>query len=1108
MRVLLRDLTPGQDYLMQFRSNDGNNVSEWSQVYAFRTDGDAVAPADVANLEWKPTGESFIATWDAPTKDANGQTLKDFSHYEVTVKAGNKTKVYTTTATTWEFTLIMNNVAFGGIELTVEITVKAVDNTKNKSTGVVKTATEDTPPVPSTPIVTNTMGQITVEWDGGTSAGQINPFNLEYVAIHASTTDNFAPSTATLVGRFEGWIGGKQKTIVTGLTYGQKNYFKLVSVNKKGKESTPSGQAFGTPERITGLDIKNGSITIDQINFVDQLGGDVAAHRSWYQTTEPTVAEGAKDNDIWFDTDDGYHMRVRVNGTWMEARDATIAAAAGQATTALSTANGKNTVFYGTAAPSNTTNPGTRAGDIWFVRNATTGVVSGQYEWSGTAWNARTLDNAVIANLDAGKITAGTLDANRIAANTITADKLTVAAKADDLLSNGRFTDLNASGLPVDWVMDSPTATYATSTAAADIGSGTRALRINSAANNSARAWSATIPAAGGEKFGIQAWVKGAAAYAGNAFALEVFSYDGVGILPLQTAYTGALTTTPTLYSGSVTLPPGTKQISVNISLLSNAAARTIWVSDVQLRRQVSSVFIADGAVSATKINAGAVTADAIGTNLIITAKANIGNAVIDDANIANIKSGKIVAEETATNLIIANTANIKDAVITSAKIVTLTADKITTGSLAVDQKIIAGPVAADHAEMSDKGFRVYTNDLVDGLPREVIRMGTDTNDFFGVVDSQGNLVASVDDTGRGSFTEINTPKLYVAGKEIAQVVNDGPRGETAHFLGTPGFDIAPVFNPVGVAEVGQAVYRGRSYLIRWRMTVFVNAGVQFQANMRWTQGAEGDTITQAPAPRIDSTSMAQWKFFPGGDNKRQTIEGECLFVPTFTSRVRFGLTGQVGPDGNIGNVAIANDRVEINVTDVGPHRGNVGFFSNMGGSLNNGVVAPPPPASVTQQYFVDLAPSGRASWQGNGQLMNWVGGDVYQGYNGTNGNTRGQFWFDLPNITGNVDRADLWVYFRHWYFNSGGTMRLGITDQRGAFTDHSFRGLWETGGWPKPGGREVMLPSDWWPLFRGTDNNSFNGRGTALTLGPGVGNNQIYYGVATDARLRIYYTQ
>lgn len=97
--------------------------------------------------------------------------------------------------------------------------------------------------------------------------------------------------------------------------------------------------------------------------------------------------------------------------------------AASAASAAQNTANGKNQVTYSTATPSNTTNPGTRAGDIWFVRNAS-GWLSAQYEWSGTAWTLRNLDSAILAYVDAGKITAGTISADRIGANSITAAKL------------------------------------------------------------------------------------------------------------------------------------------------------------------------------------------------------------------------------------------------------------------------------------------------------------------------------------------------------------------------------------------------------------------------------------------------------------------------------------------------------------------------------------------------------------------------------------------------------------------------------------------------------------------------------------------------------------
>ena len=426
---------------------------------------------------------------------------------------------------------------------------------------------------------------------------------------------------------------------------------------------------------------------------------------------------------------------------------------------------------------------------------------------------------------------------------------------------------------------------------------------------------------------------------------------------------------------------------------------------------------------------------------------------------------------------------------------------------LVLTTEVIAGNALGSHARITPQGFRVYREDLIDGIPDEVVRMGTDTNDYFGIVDSAGNLVAAIDDTGRGSFREVNTQKLLIAGRDMASVVEDGPRGEVAHFKGNPGFDLAPIFDPVGIAQAGFPVYRGRSYLIKWSFNVFANAGVQAQVNVRWTQGAEGNTVSAPPALTVNSPWFSEMRYFPAGDNKVQTISGEALFVPGFTSRVIMGITTQVGSDGAIGFIGVANRFVEFEVVDIGPHVGNIGGFSNMGGSLYN-TVTPPPPATVAQNYYADLAPVQRWSFRGDGAHMGWVGGDVYQGYQSANGDTRGMFVFDLPNITGTVTRVDVWMYFRHWHFNSGGTVRMGITDQRGAFTGHSFRPVWETGGWPKPGGREVLLPGDWFPYFRGTNNNSFNGRATCITLGPGGGTNSLFYGVATDARLRIHYNQ
>ena len=102
------------------------------------------------------------------------------------------------------------------------------------------------------------------------------------------------------------------------------------------------------------------------------------------------------------------------------ALNSTINTAAGNASSALSaagaaqtTANGKNTAYYQTAAPSGGTY---KVNDMWYD----TDDGYRMYYWSGSSWAPAPLGNDAIAALDAGKITTGYLSAARIAAGEIT----------------------------------------------------------------------------------------------------------------------------------------------------------------------------------------------------------------------------------------------------------------------------------------------------------------------------------------------------------------------------------------------------------------------------------------------------------------------------------------------------------------------------------------------------------------------------------------------------------------------------------------------------------------------------------------------------------------
>jgi Chaperone of endosialidase len=117
--------------------------------------------------------------------------------------------------------------------------------------------------------------------------------------------------------------------------------------------------------------------------------------------------------DIWFDTSNGNKQYRWSGSSWTAVQDTAIPAAYSlastansNASTAISTANGKNIVTYSTSSYSGS---GTRQGDIWFQYQSGTGVILAQWTWNGSSWDSTTLSDSVIASITAGKITAGTI---------------------------------------------------------------------------------------------------------------------------------------------------------------------------------------------------------------------------------------------------------------------------------------------------------------------------------------------------------------------------------------------------------------------------------------------------------------------------------------------------------------------------------------------------------------------------------------------------------------------------------------------------------------------------------------------------------------------------
>jgi hypothetical protein len=144
------------------------------------------------------------------------------------------------------------------------------------------------------------------------------------------------------------------------------------------------------------------------------------------------------EGDVWFDTDDGNKQYYWTGTAWVSVQDTGIAAAESAAaaaesaaaeaeiaaTAAQTTANGKNKIVRSTADASGTV--GYAAGDLWWKMASTSAAsnVLDQWTFDGTQWNKNALTNAVIATLDAAKITTGFLAADRIEAASIVGAKI------------------------------------------------------------------------------------------------------------------------------------------------------------------------------------------------------------------------------------------------------------------------------------------------------------------------------------------------------------------------------------------------------------------------------------------------------------------------------------------------------------------------------------------------------------------------------------------------------------------------------------------------------------------------------------------------------------
>ena len=497
--------------------------------------------------------------------------------------------------------------------------------------------------------------------------------------------------------------------------------------------------------------------------------------------------------------------------------------------------------------------------------------------------------------------------------------------------------------------------------------------------------------------------------------------------------------------------------------------------------------------------------------------KADIGNlTVTGTTNLADAVARRIAANtgqfiEVYTDQLKAKDAQLDKAVVDklygevveSRKIKTelLEANSVTAdileSNLVLSSKIVAGDPAGTRAEMSPAGFKVYAKQQGSADPAtEVVRMGVaETDDYFAVTKADGQLAATISQDGKISGSEVYAnEELYFQGQKFSEILESLPRG-ALYKAELSGGRISNIDTTYGLVEASWVHETDRLIRLDFGMKTFPNSTSETEVHLDVYYTKDGSK------PTINSNRL-----FADAIALGRISQGSFDFK-TFSHTIRPATFGNVAPGDTLrmlmcvrkglGNPFHVEPGLQtfMYVTDIGPGLPHTPNHNNGGGKLSSGTsTVTIPKVTRTAEWTANAI----RNYQGNGSVYPINNGKIYQGLSPAGyGNLCSAAIF--PDMTATLSGASInWIkvylYFEHWYNNAGGTARIGLTGKSlpGSMTAGGL--ATSSGGWPKPGGRWVNIPSNLWDGFKTGQwgGITLNGDGGYGTYGYASGNPKI----------------
>ncbi|WP_274029443.1 fibronectin type III domain-containing protein [Streptomyces sp. MMBL 11-1] len=427
---------------------------------------------------------------------------------------------------------------------------------------------------------------------------------------------------------------------------------------------------------------------------------------------------------------------------------------------------------------------------------------------------------------------------------------------------------------------------------------------------------------------------------------------------------------------------------------------------------------------------------------------------------------------------------------IDDAHISDLSVSKVTAGEITADWVLAASiktATAGQRVELNAVGLQSYGEE-----GDQTINLSADPDETGNYITftKAGVAVASIDEDGNlsGQNVAVNGD-LTVAGTNVMDLINSLPKGLLFRGERSADSDTTSGSTEIAVLELDTTLVSGRMYRISTSTMRLSGTVIGDTAAIRVRDGGAGSPSTSSDqlamhTAGITNTSGGGVTVGPFNliiscdDSSPKTFtnyhSGEHHYLLTLA---RLTGTGTLSLTTNSATV----NAIQLSVEDLGPLIDDTGVDQSAGGG---GTV---PVQTYTKSY--------QATWSGS-----YDSGNAYISYWGNSanqgdappasyGNQRGLIGFNSASMVSDLAGATIknvtvTLYANHWYYNAGGTARIGThnyTSRPTTWADARVnQNRWTSTKWPKPGKRTVTLPTSVGDEFK-------TGTSTGISVGPGT---------------------